>query len=194
MHTHVWWTQVQKGLARATFVDYVHVTSSLTGWNGLPGAGWTSRAELKQREAKEEEDWEAQARHDCGSSTTGHRGSPCAVVEGTKHTGGGWIYSGPLCASLVTQHALAPEICYCPTNGKGWERWKGGAVNNEPPVFGFSKIFTWNKLHWAVFPFNSTNWKSIECLAVNVFKTNSKQLENGSRQVLQLSFQSLSFV
>lgn len=105
-----------------------------------------------------------------------------------------YIYSGPLCASLVTQHALAPEICYCPTIGKRWERWKGGAVNNEPPVSGFSKIFTRNKLHWAVFPFNSTNWKSIECLTVKVFIANSKQPENGSRLFLQLYFQSLTFV
>lgn len=55
------------------------------------------------------------------------------------HTRGGWIYSGPLCASLVTQHALAPEICYCPTIGKRWERWKGGAVNNEPLCLAFQK-------------------------------------------------------
>lgn len=142
IHTQVWWTEVWKSLARATFVDYVHVTSSLTGWNRLFGAGWTSAAEPKQREAEEEEDGEAQAHHDCGSSTTGHRGSPCAVVEGTKHTRGGWIYSGPLCASLVSQHALAPEICYCPTIEKRWERWKGGAVNNEPCVWLFKNIYS----------------------------------------------------
>lgn len=68
---------------------YVCVTSSLTGRNCLPGAGWTSRADLKEREAEEEDDGEAQASHVCGSSTTGHRGSPGAVVEGTKHTRGG---------------------------------------------------------------------------------------------------------
>lgn len=131
--------EMQHGLAGHTFVGFVCATSRLTGRKRLPGAGWTSGAEVKQREAEEEEDWEAQAYHDCGSSRTGHRVSPCAAVEGTKHTRGGWIYSGPLCTSLATQHALAPEICFCPNIRKRWERWKGGAVNNEPPVSGFEK-------------------------------------------------------
>lgn len=175
IHSHVWWTEVRESLARPTVV----VTSRLMRRECLPGSGWTSRDEVKQRKAEEEEeeDGEAQARHGCGSSRTGDRRSPCAAVEGTKHTWGGWIYSGPLCASLVTQHALAPEICYCPNIRKRWERWKGGVANNEPPVSGFWKIFTRNKLCWEVFPFNSTKWKSIECFSLTVFTANDKQLE-----------------
>ncbi len=55
-----------------------------------------------------------------GSYGTGHSGTPCTAVKGTKNTAGSSIYTGPLYAFLGTLPALAPTLfVFVQTSGGG---------------------------------------------------------------------------
>lgn len=100
-----------------------------------------------------------------GSYWTGHSGTPCTAVKGTKNTAGSSIYTGPLCAFLGTLPALAPTLfVFVQTSGRG-ERGKRveWLIMNTLCLCLLINIY----LEQAVFPFISqTNWKFIDCFTL----------------------------
>lgn len=99
------------------------VTSGL--WNGLPGAGWTAGAEVKQGEAKNKEDREGQTCHVWGQwilldRTQWHTLYCCERNQ--KHCRQLNIYWPSVCLSEYPPCIGSNSVCFCPNIRKRWKR------------------------------------------------------------------------
>lgn len=103
------------------------VTSGLARWNGLPGAGWTARAEVKQAEAKKKEDREGQTCHVWRQWILQDRTqwrTLCCWERNQKHWRQLNIYWPSVYPFLGSLPALAPTLfVFVHTSGRG-ERGK----------------------------------------------------------------------